>query len=434
MKLLSFFSVITLVLVTLDYEYPFSFISSQITSYSLNSNGKVIELFYSDKGYLPSEISEIRTFARINKRSFNPYDSFGNKLLYTRLSDEYFVLKSLSKDQIENSLINDDDISYTSLPTYEVLEYSYKKERRPYFEHLNLIKSYSKNKRYYASLFIDNRAISKKILVKKNNDENFVMLSYHDNVDEFIWLEDSYKIVYSTAKTNERAGGVFLWDLFLGTTTSLTNSTGFSPVEKKEEKAFLYQSLYGYDSKENTLYYFKVSSNEPALDPKSFYSAKNLYEIKFSKNHRTFKITRSEADKKFEFDYQPLNSGISMSIKNKDKLAENWNSLPKNGPITAIIQNWQKFSIENSESPLYSYCLWALGSIYGEAYFLYQHIKPSEANTLKKYGMNVSSALANLQTSPAYLRGFASFNYNKLSSSKPLNYKLTILPDKASEP
>lgn len=427
MRIISIVALILLFFVFLEKKYPINKWNEYITSSNLKSLSFHIENFYWKNKRIPDGLLELRTYLKLKNINIPPYDSLGNRLIYLRLTEKYYILKSIFKDERIDSLFYSDDLAVYKLPEPISLKFNYDDNHAPYYPHLNLIAGSSSNGKYTANLMIDTQRNKRKILVRKNNNQKFLMVSYHDKVDEFLWIPNTLKLVYTVSADEFNSSKMFLWNLYTGEFKEISSSNSIDTLSSSKPKLHIFQSLYKIDPKKKKLFFFKKWSVNNKIDPVEFFSKNNLFEVQFKNNYQDFDIVDGDLPLSFGYGYQPINSGVELLNSTPNPLVLDWIELPSIGEASEIIEKWQKFSIKYNNSPFYPYSLWSLGGIYGEAFILYQLKEHPDANLLRKYGMEISRALTNLQTAPDYLKAFARFNYSALSSSKPLTYNVSKL-------
>lgn len=87
-----------------DQVDAFAEVKEKTTQTNLTSLEKAIDLFIAQQGRVPNELKEIQTFSR---SIYVDVDSWGNKIIYEKISDSSYRLISAGKDKTFHT---DDDI------------------------------------------------------------------------------------------------------------------------------------------------------------------------------------------------------------------------------------------------------------------------------------------------------------------------------------
>ncbi len=84
-----------------------------------------------------------------------------------------------------------------------------------------------------------------------------------------------------------------------------------------------------------------------------------------------------------------------------------WLQLRFDQDFEYTLQEWQEFSARFNRTPLCSYSLWWLASVYNDAFREHMKRGLKEAEVLKNYGVEIAEALSQMSIAPQHLRAQA---------------------------
>lgn len=410
------------------------------TEQTLGEAKNVINEFIREEKVTPLNISMIRAFSKTKGLYFSPYDSLGQRLQYIRLSDRHFILRSFGKDGIQNTNFkNTDQITGVLIKRPQTAhEFENKKSNSiKSYDPLNLVGSLSPNKKWYAQIYIDRANRKKHLAIRSVKNRNLYMLAPHDNIEEFFWLADSNKIIYTATNSDLYADGIFIWDINKDKLITIIDSQGKNKLGWQSEASQLLISLAGYQVKNSEIYaYIASSPYEQPVSIKEFLSSDNLYSIKY--NNINSKISINKYDKNFK---NPDFENEFWSLHNSDYILGQrgspsqraWRALPFRGNYIDVIKAWEKFATDNIDSPLFFYSNWIIALLYNDSIAVLESENDSNAPMVRGIATDTAFGLANNLYAPTYLRALGHHAYLTFKNGKLLETKIAIVNNSSEE-
>lgn len=421
---------VTWIITVPRHTLPFD--GDRYTQEQLQEGGRLILDFQKSKQRLPANLNEVRLF---NKRKswpgFAPYDGFGNRLSYEPVTSQYFALKSFGADTFENNALSAEDptvtnipISPSSPPVYQPLTVL---EARVYPSVL-LMGTKSPKSDFTARLFIDFPNKKKHLIIRHLKRKDFVLSAPHDKVDEFLWLSNGYQIIYTASGMDRYQDGIYLWNIVTNEVSNIMSLVQKSFILARNYNPDRYlMSLSFIHAQTGSIYAYIAPNTGQPISPRDFFSLKNLFVISISEKSKK-SVTVQSADIKTDIFAKVQHLAQDVQIPFSGTRAQSqWAKLPLTGHPQAIIEQWQEYSVDNPETPMFPYSLWWLSSIYSDAYHFLKKSQPEDAQTFRAYGGELSQALTRLSTAPPYLRAMAAYIRQTLLANQDLNYHVTQL-------
>ncbi len=396
----------------------------------LQIGSRLIEDFQKSRGRLPANLNEVRVFGKNNLWTrFIPYDGYGNRFLYEAVSSQYYVLKSFGSDALENTALAVEDPTATNIPPSPPSPPVYQPPAKPslrFYPSALLMGTKSPKSAFVARLFIDFPNRKKHLVVRHLKKKQFTLTSQHDRVDEFLWLPNGYQIIYTASGMDRYQDGIYLWNIVTNEVVNIMSLVQKSFILARNYNPDRYlMSLSFIDAVTQNVYAFIAPNTGEAVSPRDFFSSKNLFAIKISeKFKRGVTVQPAQIDDNIFREVQPLAQDILIPFVGT-RAQSQWVRLPLAGHPQEVIEQWQAYSVENPETPMFPYSLWWLSSIYSDAYHLLKKNQPTDAQTLRAYGSELSQALTRLTTAPPYLRATAAYIQRSLAAKQPLNYHVS---------
>ncbi len=210
---------LALIPVKLDFSW-----STASTLEKLKLMQLAIDKFRTQYHRFPESSSEIRSYILAQGITFTPYDYFGMRVQYMSLSnDEYFV-KSFGPDQIINHPGGEKDLTIVKMKAQKRIPASQESKTNhlmKLFPAPLLVGNRPRNKNYYARIITENINHSRRLIVRGLTDNNFIITSFHDGVEEFLWLGDGHTIVFSANGSPRYQDGIYLWDITNNSTVNI---------------------------------------------------------------------------------------------------------------------------------------------------------------------------------------------------------------------
>jgi hypothetical protein len=406
-------------------------IANDRTAANLQRSKEAIQEFERSWQDVPTSMAELRAFARAQNLNILTFDAFGNRLDYIRLSNKNFLLRSFGSDDRQTSVFSDADpyvASWSELPN-STPRYRYLHEPTLSMYPTPLILgSYSPNQNWYAQIFSDRDGGSRRLVVRNPQKDRFLIAS-HDLVEEFLWLPNSYQIIYTATSSPRYLDGLFLWNILTDETINLLDSHDRAPglyPDNRERKYFL--SLAGANVAGDKILAYIAPDSGDTLNPVDFLNKQQFYEITLPSPGVSTSFKPADNFERMTPLHAKLHIGSGINgEKQNDAVYREWLTLSFEGNLEEVIHNWQKFAESHANSPILPYCLWYLSSIYSDAQQLVKPISKEDAAILSAYGAELAEALSQLPSSPSYLRAFGNFIYESLTAEVPLPYQISRL-------
>lgn len=413
-SLSNFFAFLSSVwIAALIIDQPTEKLKIEKTQQTINTAVQTAKAFQSKYQRLPHSISEIRNFAHSQKKQFSPYDAWGTRLDYRVFNHKNFYVKSFGPLMTEGNIVNDQTITFTHFQDKlnDAIEINQKKLRFPIYPAVILEGIKSPDTKLVAQLEIDRFSQQKVLVVRSLDRQNFVISSFHDRVNEFLWLQNSEEIVFTAEKTDRYSQGIYLWNLKTGLTENLLKDLKNTNLNIKSDLlAITLSTTYETDRLSIIHFHAAQSDYDYGLSPTHLFSPSNRYRLIRHKSakKKQWLINRLKVIDR-QIHWSSNRATRFMSMRGGYTRQKVWNSLPFGGQIEETIDSWQKFSAESTESPLFPYSLWWLCSIYWDSFARIKQTNQSEAFVLRNFGIEISQVLEEMQVAPVHLRQMAKY-------------------------
>jgi hypothetical protein len=408
------------------------------TRQALTYDNRAMHLYIGRYRTTPPDFNALRTFAHSEKLKFDAYDGYGERFDYLRLDDSHYLLRSFGEDQMQNTV--------TSAPDLGVVHWGPRPGRSVTYKYAEpgavdlypaalLAGVDSPDHQWLARLFIDPANQTRRLLVRHRQRAGLFMVANHDAVEEFLWMPDGKRIVFTASAGVKHRDGVFLWNLADDVQVNLLDqATKALPMSPAHGGSNLWLALAGV-TRSGIVYVYQHLRHDGALDPAEFFSAKQLLAFETSdKPGVPPKLIPVPSDAAAA---APLTRQLDPSAHVEGvgglKSQEAWQRLPLSGDLESVLVAWHQFSERMATSPLYPYSLWMLSTLYAEASATLAKKAPHDADVLRTFGTEIATALLNYPLAPSYLRGLALFAHENLMEGLPLPYRLSRLTP-AGEP
>ena len=380
--------------------------------------------------HLPGTLADIRLFAKSIEEDFSAYDSFGTRLQYIALNEQAYLVKSFGPDASENRIgTNDDEVVLAGVERspQAVIARTFDHSLPIFFQSSFLEGSKANGTNLIARLEVNASRGTRYLLIQDPDQPRVSFLSFHDAIEEFLWLPSGYEIIFTAEGSDRYEDGIFYWNLKDGETHNLLGSIKQQFWPKLSSDKPFYFSLSHISSTPPMLYVVAQPKDTKTLSPRSFYRFVNLFAISIDKdlfvNPIIQKIPADPQDSSFDY---PI-SHLSL-IKTQDAMRpaqHGWQKLTLDGDAETVIDQWQSFCSLNPQSPMFPYGLWWLASIYNDTYRLMKDHSPDEALVIRNYGIEIAEALAAFSTAPSYLRAMALHLKKSLLLSDVADYSVS---------
>lgn len=392
----------------------------------LSQNITVLRLFFTENKEPPISLNHLRLWAISKKLSFHSYDGFAERFDYQRLSHKQYYIRSFGKKGQEANMLQSPNPAYLRWGKRAETGIRYKFPDNPqlkFYPAAMLASSESPNGVWRAKLFVDDATHKKHLIVRDSRHKNLFMVAEHDSVEEYLWLSSGYEIVFSATSSENYRDGIYIWNLTTGEHTNLIDKLGRDgPVPPSDTGLKIHVSLSGIDVTGPTVFAFVGENLGGAVNPFNFYSPNNFYGIKIpdEKDAKLSLKNYSNIHLPSPFSvYLDLVDNLDVAKKGLNTQQE-WLSLPHIGSVEPVLTQWQSYLTNDTNSSLLPYGLWYLSLLYNQAYLSNSNLAQKDLETLRTFGSEISTTLANLKTAPSYLRAMGKYVAFELMSNRPL--------------
>jgi hypothetical protein len=383
------------------------------TQETLRGIDSIIQAYTSKYGEAPPSLNQLRLYSKMRGRPFSSVDSWGGRLEYLRLGKVNYTIRSFGEDGVQNTHLTEPDtgIFRWGQMMRTGLQYDYDVGIRQARPSVVLFAGADDNAReWHAKLFLDPETGSRRLLIRSKKVLNLYMLAPHDGIEEFLWLPEGDRIVYTATGSARYSDGVWIWDLKTDQAWNLlefNNEAGDLSPTKKAKSLHLALS-YVASGVKTSIGVFIAPSSGQGMDAESFFHPMNRFVFEMGSGTHFKRIDPTDNSKKEEslFDYEwmgqsalsPRGSGISIQ--------RSWLRLPRAGDWERGMGSWQDFAAEHAQSPLAAYAVWALALFYQDG-ALAAKKGSKEAIILRGYSMELSLAVSRMIAAPSWMRAAA---------------------------
>lgn len=393
----------------------------QQTIQKLRKTQQSIKRFEENHGRLPKHIGEVRAYLLKRGINYTPYDSYGQRLQYIRLSSKDYFLKSFGpKSQDSENNLTVINISKTKKP----YEYNFKGSTPlSIFPPIALTGLKERKGNYYGRVIPGHRGVGRFLVILSKNDSNYISTAFHDHINEFLWLHNSRIIVFTASGSNRYNDGIYLWNI---ESNKIINLLDLALRQRIIEKSPKYYITLSSTDASNSIYFYIQKAQSAALDPAEFFQYRNL--IKATIDGSSIRMESYKTGPRL-FDFKKI-SHFDRLILPKSKEHQSvlsWTDLVVSGPIEQTIDQWQNYCASQSDSPVFPYCLWWLASLYGSSINAVPSDDTTTQHGLRSLGIEVSGLLDEQFNAPEYLRAMAYYLQLQFEQKKPISYNVGTL-------
>ncbi len=400
---------------------------------NLQTTADWIASFQKENNRLPGSLAEIRLYAHSHQQPYTPYDSYGLRLQYLPLRENAYLLKSFSSDAMENTLTSppDEQILFGLEPATQGLQTLFPNLSQPMiYQGAFLGGLQAASTGLIARLEVNVQLRTRFLLIRDPKDPRFSLISFHDGVEEFLWLPSGTEVVYTAQGSERYEDGIYYWNLKDGTIHNIFPKLKDKIWPNAAPDASFYLSISHISEDPQLLYVLAAQATQKkGLNPKDFYRFSNLYAISLDAEHMqnpNFQQINSEVDYN-AFDYPVSHLALIDERHPGDAAQESWRDLELSGEAEKLIDQWQEYSSKQAQSPLLPYSLWWLVSIYNDTFRQLQETGPDEAQVIRNFGIEIADALTAFPTAPLHLRAMAEFLKKNLLLSQVADYNVCSL-------
>lgn len=402
----------------------------------------LVQSFKDKKKETPESLAFLRSFARDEGLTFEPYDAYGNRLEYLRLDPKHFLVRSFGADESQNRVGGPLDIGRIlggTFPLEATLKYPVDGLQDPgLYPAILLAGADSSDGTWHARLYIDRGLKKKHLVVREKKANGPFLIAPHQGIEEFLWVPGRRQIVYTITASSSTRDGVYLWDLTLDRTEHLmvdgqppiANAPGALPQK-------LWLTLAGVSPHGPTVVGFAQSRHDGPLDARNFFKPSHLFAIPIP---ATSDLDRDPMRGKGESKPRSLSSlggwtSVDAFVRRSNlsrtsvsgtpglTIQKQFRSLPLHGELESILHAWNHFTERSVNYPMFPYALWVLTGLYAQGWDQLRPHSAEEADILRSFGTEIANALLNDPLAPSYLRSISLDAHHRLMAGRPLPYR-----------
>lgn len=385
----------------------------QMTTSLIKSNEKVIRNYVRAWGETPSSINDIRLYARQTGALFSNYDVWGERLEYLRLGKVNYTLRSFGADGLQNrpGSALDPGVFHWGLMADKGLRYD--EENGPMHARPSVVLFAGADDSqglWHARLFVDPVSGSRRLLVRSRQKKNLYMLAPHDSVEEFLWVPDQQKIVFTGSQSARYADGLYLWDLAKDEANNLFMlSDDMAELDPGNKQKNFYVALSAV-RKENppSVAVFAQSSDSILLDPRSFFHPSKMHVFTLGERVSHVQPDKNSDNQKTLFSMEFLGFATVRPGGTGNTLQTAWMKLPMGGDWDKAVMVWQDFAAAHGKSMLAPYAVWGISMFYNEAAKVAGE-RSRNGQIFASYSVELGNALSQMAVAPGYTRAIGAW-------------------------
>jgi len=418
---------------TLSLSAAHGFLQWNKTRTTLEEFQHWIERFEKNYHRLPFQLAEVRALAQAHKHRLAPYDNYGMRLQYLPLTETDYLIKSFGRDELENRPLTrvDPTISTISKKAETFIQAAGLQQSIPQFYQPAFLEgTQSPETGLIASVVIQPLFHLRQLLIRSPKNADFYMVAFHDTVEEFMWLPSGMEVVFTAFGSQRYEDGIFYWNLKDNSIHNMLPDIRKQFWKDLPDDWLFYGSLSHINHAPGLIYLLLAPAGSEELNPKDFYSFKNLLAIPINEALADkVEAQRIQTDLAFTaFDYDLTQDRLLKTAEMASPVQQEWLALSLEGDTEELISSWQDFSSNHPTSPMCAYGLWWLASVYNDAFQQLSARGSVEAQVIRGFGIEMTEALIEMPTAPRYLRAMGRFLKKHLMQSKAADYHVTTLP------
>ena len=393
------------------------------TQKRLNEHTNSITDFHSFFKRLPNNLAELRAFAVASEKNYSTYDGWNNRFVYQKLSESIYTIQAFHESYNRPLATSS---NFEPLPKGIPIDNVSKSTVSRLYPALFVSGLASGSGKLIARLYINHEKRKKRLVVRSRVNEDIIYTAFHDQVDEFLWVQDQPIILYSTAKSESYKQGLYLWNLKTGQTFDLLPAIQKKNPRLNQEMIHLALSSIFNQKDSTNIYLFAHEMTGYGISPMKLFSEKNHFKLSISDLDHTENLG-------IESHIQLSQDLIKLSQASEEEKSyirsggypeqESWDQLSTAGSIDEIIDQWQRYTIKHTESPMTPYSLMWISIFYAQASQETTDMSETDAFILKSLGIELSGTLEHHVMTPSYLTAISRWVKKQLSENLRLELK-----------
>lgn len=403
------------------------------TKQKMATSQRAIQAYVEKFKKTPADLNVIRAFAASEQMPFQAFDGFGQRLDYLRLDKAHYLFRSYAEDGQQNTIASAPDmgiVRWGEVPEIG-LTYKYAPEPAPdLYPAFLLDGAESPDHKWMARLFVDQDGKSRQLLVRDKGKAGFFMVANHDGIEQFLWLPDSKRIVYTAAGSARFRDGAYVWNLANDSVVNLIDFAGGTlPLSPSAKGLNLWFMLSGIAKQEGhaLVHAWYRPRHDGGLNPVEFFRKNQVLAFQVPDDAQKPPKLVPPAALPASFDKAPyaevFKTDGHVEAPGGVKTQQEWAKLALTGEMEQVLLGWHQFSEQRSQSALFPYSLWVLAALYGQSAQVMAAKASPDAEVLRTFGTEIARALINDDTAPTVLKGLALFSYESLMEGEALPYK-----------
>jgi hypothetical protein len=386
---------------------------NQMTASLIRSNERVIRIYVRAWGETPTSVNDIRLYARETGAHYSNYDVWGERLEYLRLGKINYTLRSFGSDGVQNrpGAPLDPGVFHWGLMVDQGLRYD--ETQGPMHSRPSVVLFAGADDSrglWHAKLFVDPVSGSRRLLVRNRKMKNLYMLAPHDGVEEFLWVPNQEKIIFTASQSARYADGLYVWDLRNDEANNLFMLDGDMPeLDPGNKQRGFYVALSSVRNENPpSVAVFAKTSSGAMLDPRSFFHPSNLHVFNLGEKIEHVLPDAAAIRKKTLFDMEFLSLSTVVPGGKGNTLQTAWMGLPMGGHWDKAVMVWQEFAAAHGKSMLTPYAVWAISMFYSEAAKAAGQ-SSRDGQIFTSYSIELGGALSQMAVAPGYARAIGAW-------------------------
>ncbi len=406
------------------------------TRHKLAQSHKTLQTYVEKFQKTPADLNVIRAFAASEHLPFSAFDGFGQRLDYLRLDEAHYLFRSFGEDGEQNTTSSAPDMGVVRWGEMPETGLTYKYPAAPtpdVYPAVLLDGADSPDHQWMARLFVDSDGKSRQLLVRHRTKSGF-MVARHDGIEQFLWLPDGRRVVYSASGSSRFRDGLYIWNLADDSVVNLIDYAGqslpLSPSAKGLNLWFMLSGIAKQDG-ESVIYSYFWPRHDGGLNPVEFFGKSQVLAFAVPDKPSALPRLIPQTALPATFDKPPYTETLKLSDHLEGaggiKSQQEWVKLDVDGELEQVLLAWHQFSEQRSQSALFPYSLWVLAALYGQSSQLMASKGSPDAEVLQTFGTEIARALINDDTAPTVLKGMALYAYESLMEGEALPYRFAKL-------